>query len=219
MTPRQDATTAEVISTVPGPAGYMCGLTWDGTRLWHSDQDAEMIYAVDPREGAVVRQFPCRQVRADLAFDGTRLLQVGGRPKQLVLVDPTTGEVVGTKPVPPASGRLTGTELGPEGIWLVLRGPTVVQLRDYASMDVTQEHPALGESPSGLTYAAGVVVYGDFDDGVLRAMDARTGAHLGQVAVPGRPTGITWDGERLWYCDFPARSFRSLALASVLATG
>lgn len=217
MTSRQDSTTAEVISTIPGPAAYMCGLTWDGTRLWHSDQDAEMIYAIDPREGTVERQFPCPRVRADLAFDGTQLLQVGDRPKRLVQIDPTTGEVVGTKPVPPASGRLTGTELGPDGIWLLLRGPTVVQLRDYASMEVVREFPALGDSPSGLTCAGGVVVYGDFDDGVLRAMDGRTGEHLGEVAVPGRPTGITWDGERLWYCDFAARSFRALALASVIA--
>ncbi|BCB88543.1 hypothetical protein Psuf_058560 [Phytohabitans suffuscus] len=99
---------------------------------------------------------------------------------------------------------------------MVLRAPTVVQLRDYASMDVLREFPALGESPSGLTYAAGVVVYGDFDDGVLRAMDPRTGEHLGQSAVPGHPTGITWDGERLWYCDFPARSFRALTLSCLL---
>ncbi|GAB3533135.1 NHL repeat-containing protein [Phytohabitans suffuscus] len=216
MTAGQHVTTAEVVRTVPGPAGYMCGLTWDGTRLWHSDQDAATIYAVDPRDGTVERRFECPYVRADLAFDGTRLLQVGGRPKQLVEIDPDTGEVTGMKPVPPASGRLTGTELGPEGIWMVLRAPTVVQLRDYASMDVLREFPALGESPSGLTYAAGVVVYGDFDDGVLRAMDPRTGEHLGQSAVPGHPTGITWDGERLWYCDFPARSFRALTLSCLL---
>lgn len=216
MTIYSDSGTVEVLHTLPGPGGYMCGLTWDGGRLWHSDQEAEMIYAIDPRDGTVTRQYPCPDVRADLAFDGERLLQVGGRPKRLVQVDPGTGEVVGSKPVLPASGRLTGTELGPEGIWLLLRGPTVVQLRDYASMEVIRELPAQGESPSGLTYAAGVVVYGDFDDGVLRAMDASTGEHLAQMAVPGRPTGITWDGERLWYCDFPARSFRAVELAPVL---
>src|SRR5262245_21927179 len=175
MTTRHDTPAAEVLRTIPAPSAYLCGLTWDGTWLWHSDQDAEMIYAVDPREGTVVRRFPCQHVRADLAFDGTRLLQVGERPKRLVLIDPTTGEVVGRKAVLPASGRLTGTELGPEGIWLLLRDPTVVQLRDYASMEVIREFPTAGESPSGLTYAAGVIVYGDFDDGVLRAMDPGTG--------------------------------------------
>ncbi|GAA4447436.1 hypothetical protein [Phytohabitans houttuyneae] len=219
MTPRQDTALAEVIRTIPAPSAYMCGLTWDGTRLWHSDQDVETIYAVDPRDGTVTLEFPCPHVRADLAFDGASLLQVGGRPKQLVLVDPTTGEVTGMKPVPPASGRLTGVEMGPEGIWMLMRAPTVVQLRDYATMDVIREFPAFGESPSGLTYAAGTVVYGDFDDGVLRAMDPRTGTPLGEAPVPGRPTGLTWDGERLWYCDFPGRSFRAIALGSLVGAG
>jgi outer membrane protein assembly factor BamB len=218
MTIRQGSPTAEVVATIPAPAAYLCGLTWDGTWLWHSDQDAQMLYAVDPRDGTVGRRWPCSRVRADLAFDGTRLVQVGDRPKRLVLIDPNTGEVVGTRPVLPASGRLTGIELNPEGIWMVLRGPTVVQLRDYASMEVIREFAGLGESPSGLTYAAGVVVYGDFDDGVLRAMDPQTGEALGQATVPGRPTGVTWDGQRLWYCDFPARSFRAATLASVLLT-
>jgi outer membrane protein assembly factor BamB len=217
MTSRHDPTTTDlIVRTIPGVDAYMCGLTWDGTRFWHSDQGTETIYAIDPGTGAVTRQFPCPYVRADLAFDGTRLVQIGDRPKRLVLLDPATGEIVGGKPVLPASGRLTGAEMGEEGIWMVLRGPTVVQLRDYASMEVIREFPALGESPSGLTYAGGVVVYGDFDDRSLRAMDARTGEHLGQVALPGSPTGLTFDGELLWYCDFRARAFRALELASLL---
>lgn len=217
MTTHPDEATAPIIRTLPGPGRYMCGLTWDGTYLWHSDQQAEHIYAVDPADGTVARRFACPQVRADLAFDGIGLCQVGGRPKRLVLVDRETGEVTGQKQVPPASGRLTGTELGPQGIWMCLRGPTVVQLRDYRTMEVVREYPALGESPSGLTYADGVIVYGDFDDAVLRAMDPGTGEHLGSAAVPGRPTGMTWDGRQLWYCDFPARAFRALDLKAVLS--
>ena len=215
MTSSPETAVAEVTATIPGPAAYMCGLTWDGTWLWQSDQDAARIYAVDSADGTVRREFACPSVRADLAFDGEHLVQVGDRPKQLVLVDRDGGEIVGRKPVPPASGRLTGVELGPEGVWMVLRGPTVVQLRDYESMAVVHEFAALGESPSGLTYAGGTVVYGDFDDGALRAMDARTGRHLGTIAVPGRPTGLTWDGRRLWYCDVPGRSFRALELSAV----
>jgi len=216
MTPSQDTAIAAIIHTIPSPSAYMCGLTWDGTRLWYSDQDQQTIYAIDSRDGTVSKQFRCPHVRADLAFDGTHLLQVGGRPKQLVRVDPESGEIVGMTPVEPASGRLTGVEMGPEGIWMLLRAPMVVQLRDYATMEVRQEFPAYGESPSGLTYAGGTIVYGDFDDGVLRAMDPRTGTPLGETPVPGRPTGLTWDGENVWYCDFPGRSFRALSLSSVV---
>ena len=212
MTAPEDRATALISTTLPGPAEYMCGLTWDGTTLWHSDQDAAKVYAIDPADGRVVREFSNALVRADLAFDGTWLAQVGGRPKRLVLLDRLTGEVRGHRPVLPASGRLTGTEYGPEGVWMCLRGPTVVQLRDRDTMEVLREHPAHGSSPAGLTYADGVVVYGDFDDAALYAMDPETGADLGSLPVPGRPTGLTWDGERIWYCDFPARSFRAVEL-------
>ena len=76
---------------ITAPASYLCGLTWDGTYLWHSDQDAARIYAIDRATGAVVRTFRCGFVRADLTFDGSMLCQVGGRPKRLVLIDPGTG--------------------------------------------------------------------------------------------------------------------------------
>ncbi|MEU4826682.1 PQQ-like beta-propeller repeat protein [Actinomadura citrea] len=217
MTSGETAATAAGTGALPAPAAYMCGLTWDGARLWHSDQDAEKIFAIDPATGGVSRTLACDRVRADLAYDGARLCQVGGRPKRIVLIDPDDGRITGEKEVLPASGRLTGIELGPEGMYMCLRGPTVVQLRDYDTMTVLREFPAEGESPSGLTYADGVVVYGDFDDAVLRAMDPRTGEHLGALPVPGRPTGLTWDGRRLWYCDFPARAIRPLELSAVLS--
>jgi hypothetical protein len=204
-------------SVLRAPGSYLCGLTWDGRHLWHSDQVAERIYAIDPSDGSVLRTFACRHVRADLAYDGEALCQIGGRPKRLVLIDPRTGEVAGSRPILPASGRVTGAELGPEGLWLVLRGPNTVQLRDYPEMTVRREYLVPGCGPAGLTCADGLVVYGEFESGLLYALDPGTGAPLGCARLDGRPTGITWDGERLWYCDFPARELRAITLASVLA--
>jgi outer membrane protein assembly factor BamB len=203
--------------SLPAPAQYLCGLTWDGTRLWHSDQGAGTIYAIDRTDGTVLREFRCPYVRADLAFDGSFLCQVGGRPKRIVLVDRTSGEVVGNREVLPASGRLTGIELGPEGMWMCLRLPMVVQLRDYPALTVRREYEVPLSAPSGLTYAHGIVVVGDFEQGTLHAVDAATGRHLGSTSVRGRPTGLTWDGERVWYCDFPNRCFRTVELDAVLA--
>jgi hypothetical protein len=194
------------------PGEYACGLTWDGAQLWHSDQGTRRIYAIDPADGATVRELACGWVRADLAFDGSRLCQVGGRPKRLVLVDRDTGQVTGQRAIAPRGGRVTGAEMGPEGLWLLLRGPMVVQLRDYPGMTVLREYPVPGAAPSGLTYVRGSVVYGEFEAGRLHAIDAATGAHLGSARVAGRPTGLTWDGERLWYCDFPNRLARSIEL-------
>lgn len=205
------STTHSPAASLPVPGDYPCGLTWDGARLWHSDQGSGRIYALDPG-GAVVREIACELVRADLAWDGAQLLQVGGRPKRLVVVDPDTGDVVATRPVRPPSGRLTGLEVGPDGIWMCLRGPTVLQRRDPATLAVEVEYPVPGSAPSGLTWADGAVIHGDYDDGVLYVTDAASGAARGTVAVTGRPTGLTWDGARLWYCDFPGRRIRPVEL-------
>jgi streptogramin lyase len=212
MTPHETKATSPLIRILPAPATYLCGLTWDGTRLWHSDQEARKIYALSPATGTVLREFPCVWVRADLTHDGTHLCQVGGRPKRIVLVDAETGTVKGHKEVAPASGRLTGLELAPDGLWMCLRGPTVVQLRDYTTMTVLREYPVPGDSPSGLTVAGDLIVYGDVAEAVLRTLDSRTGKITGVISVPGRPTGLTWDGRQLWYCDFPGRAIRSLGL-------
>lgn len=207
---------APVARTLPAPTAYLCGLTWDGALLWHSDQDARTIFAIDPADGTVARSLACARVRADLGYDGARLVQVGGRPKRLLLIDPATGESAGEKQVLPPSGRLTGIEFGPEGLWMCLRGPTVVQLRNYATMAIEREYRVGGESPSGLTYVDGMVLHGDFGDSTVRACDARTGAQIGAFRVPGRPTGMTWDGRHLWYCDFPARALRAIELDTAL---
>jgi hypothetical protein len=207
--------TVPVARSLPSPGRYMCGLTWAGGYLWHSDQDAGKIFAIERVTGSVVREFDCPEARADLASYEGRLCQVGGRPKRLLLIDPETGEMVGQKQVAPPSGRLCGVEMGPEGMWMCLRNPSVAQLRDFATMTVRREHSVEG-GPSGLTYANGVVVYSEFEAGTVRAVDAVTGKCLGAVAVEGHPTGMTWDGYQLWYCDFEARAVKSIRLDDVV---
>jgi hypothetical protein len=203
---------ARVLESIPAPATYLCGLTWDGEYLWHSDQEAKRIWALDRNDGAVVRSFHCGWVRADLAFDGSMLCQVGGRPKRLVLVDRESGAVTGIVRVEPSSGRVTGAAMGPDGMWMCLRDPMVLQLRDYPALEIVREYPVPGVQPSGLTYAHGFVLYGEFPTGFVHAVDAASGRHVATTPVKGRPTGMTWDGERVWYCDFASRLVRATEL-------
>ena len=217
MTALPDAT-LPVVRAIPGPGSYMCGLGAGDGRLWHSDQEQLRIYALDPASGAVLHSVECRWVRADLTYHDRIVYQVGGRPKRLVMVEPTSGEIVGQRPVLPASGRLTGVEVGPEGVWMCLRAPTVVQLRDLPTMTVQREHEVPG-LPSGLTCADGVVVYADFEGGMVRAVDPGTGALLAAAFVEGHPTGLAWDGDLLWYCDFSTRTVKAVRLAELLAAG
>ena len=215
MTPWPTSTDVPVHRWLPAPGNYLCGLTWDGEYLWHSDQEAGTIVTVDPGDGSVVRTLNCSQLRADLTCHNGWLCQVGGRPKRILLIDPQTGDIVNQKQVSPPSGRLCGIEMGPEGMWMCLRAPAVVQLRDFDTMSVQRELPVAG-SPSGLTYVDGMVLYSEFEAGILRAVDTVTGSILATVPVEGRPTGMTWDGEQLWYCDFEARQFKAIRLNDVL---
>ncbi|WP_026421233.1 hypothetical protein [Actinokineospora inagensis] len=215
MTLHPSPATAAIRRIVPLPGSYPCGLTWDGSRLWHSDQPAGEIYEL-AESGTVLRTVPCRAVRADLTFDGDLLCQVGFRPKRLILIDRDSGKQIDRREVPPASGRLTGVEHCADGIWMVLRGPTVLQLRDYETMAVLREFPTGGSEPSGLTYADGVVVHGDYVERRVRATDAATGEELGSVLVDGNPTGMAWDGQHVWYCDFPGKRACALDLADIL---
>ncbi|MBV9445852.1 MAG: hypothetical protein JO345_08150 [Streptosporangiaceae bacterium] len=207
--------TAPVTRSLSGPGIYMCGLTWGDGLLWHSDQAAGKIFAMDRAIGTVVREIDCPQARADLAYHDGLLYQVGGRPKRLLLIDPRTGALVGQQQVSPPSGRLCGTEAGPEGMWMCLRNPSVVQLRDFESMTVRREYPVPG-GPSGLTYAPGFILYSQFEAGTIHAVDAATGRLLGGVRVAGHPTGLTWDGYEIWYCDFRARTINAIRLNDVL---
>ncbi|MEO0971582.1 MAG: hypothetical protein AAFX85_00695 [Pseudomonadota bacterium] len=192
------------------PGEYPCGLTWDGKSFWHSDQAAKKIWSLDPTDGHILQEHNCPAVRADLAYDGSMLAQVGKRPKRLVLVDPSSGSWVHDLPINPANGRTTGAEFSPDGLWLLLRNPTVIQLRKYPSMEVVREHAVRMTEPSGLTWCDGVVVVGEFTTGMFHALDAASGRYRAFRRVPGKPTGMTWDGERIWYCDFPSRKARAI---------
>ncbi|MFI9005784.1 YncE family protein [Actinosynnema sp. NPDC053489] len=208
-------TTIPVVRSLPSPGDYLCGLTWFDRLLWQSDQDAGRIWAVEPGFGEVVRELECDRVRADLTHHDGLLCQVGGRPKRLVLVDPATGGVVGTKAVTPSNGRLCGVEATAEGVWMCLRAPAVLQLRDFETMTVLREIPVEG-SPSGLTAVNRTAVYAEFDTGLVRAVDTRTGRITGTARVEGAPTGMAWDGYSLWYCDFRARRLKAIRLDDVL---
>lgn len=185
------------------PSQYQCGLAWDGTQLWHSDQDLTTLFAIDPSNGEVTKELTSAWIRADLTFNGTHLVQVGGRPKRLVYLSPDTGHKQRMQDVVPKSGRLTGIEYVPnQGYWMLFRGPTTIQLREPVNLDVIREFPACGQSPSGLTVVGDHLVHADFETAELRTMSTHDGSTGTVVTMPGQPTGMTWDGENIWVCDF-----------------
>lgn len=200
----------DVLRSLPAPGAYLCGLAWDGVSLWHSDQQAGEVYALDPSDGTVRSTVPCPGARADLTFHAGRLWQIGERPKRFLVLDPRTGEVLERRAIRPSNGRVCGAEVRPEGVWVCLRRPAVVQLRSIDTVDVVHEFPVVG-NPSGLTEVGGVVYYTDFEEVVIRGYDVATGEQVFSEPATGSPTGLTYDGRYLWYCDFPGRALRAIA--------
>lgn len=188
---------------LPAPSQYQCGLAWDGEYLWHSDQDDKLLFQIDPIDGSVIKTLHSAWIRADLTYNGKHLVQIGGRPKRLVFLSTETGHKQAMQEVLPASGRLTGIQwVANEGYWMLFRAPTTIQLREPKNLTVTREFEVSGDSPSGLTVMEGTIVYGDHAGADLRTVSATSGQPGPRLELPGRPTGMTSDGTRIWCCDF-----------------
>ena len=53
---------------IPSPGSHMCGLTWDGHFLWHSDGSTNQLYCFDLSTNQLLRSLPCPEVRTGLSF-------------------------------------------------------------------------------------------------------------------------------------------------------
>jgi len=185
---------------IPAPGTHLCGLAWDGTTLWHSDAGTATIYALDPQTGTVRFSLRCPGVRTDLTWAGELLVQVIDTPKRLCYLRPTGG-VAGFQPVEPPTTVLCGLEASGDQLWLGYEVPPTIQLRDLETLTVQRELPVEGRI-AGLTCLPNLVIYADHENSLIRSVDAISGEIVGRLKVSGSPTGLTWDGSRLWYCDY-----------------
>lgn len=197
------------------PGRHLCGLTWLDGLLWYSDHGLDEIIAVDPATGAVVNRFPCPGVRTGLtAVDGERLIQVVDGDKRLRELDPHTGQVIAEYPNPRPGGELCGIQSTPDGLWTGYSDPPVIELRRLPDPEPILSVP-VNEDVADLTVAGDLVVFANHPDARLNFLDPRARLIVEVVHVMGKPTGLTWDGERLWYCDYAASHLRAVEVASL----
>ncbi|MBP3040971.1 hypothetical protein J9303_15920 [Bacillaceae bacterium Marseille-Q3522] len=67
----------------PSPGEHLCGLTWDGKYLWHSDGLENSIYQIDRQSGKITKKIKTENVRTDLTTDDSFLYQIGGKSKAI----------------------------------------------------------------------------------------------------------------------------------------
>jgi hypothetical protein len=179
----------------------LCGLTWVDGVLWFSDAGLEQILAVDPESGRIVRTIACPEVRTDLTHVDNRLVQIAGPAKDLRVIDVRSARVEAVRRNPRPGAELCGLEVEGDLVWMGFRDPALIDCRRWSDLSLIASVPV--EQPvAGLTVAGGRIAFACYPLGTINVCEIGTGNVVSQFRVAGNPTGLTWDGERFWYCDY-----------------
>jgi hypothetical protein len=197
---------------------HLCGLAWLDGLLWYSDGTLDEIMAVDPESGAVAERLTCRSVQTGLtaADGGRRLVQVVDDDKRLRALDPRSGEVLAEYPNPRPGGELCGLHDTPDGLWMGYQDPPVIDLRRHGDHEAIISLP-VRDDVADLTVMRDLVVFASHRGGRLNVVDPRAERIVEVIPVAGSPTGLTWDGTNLWYCDYPTSHLRAVEMTTIEA--
>jgi hypothetical protein len=195
-------------------ADVLCGLAWSGDLLWFADAGRERIVAVAPHSGgAEVASVACPGLRCGLATVGGNLVYTAGLDHRLHIVDPATGELVAQVRNPRPGMAVTGMEGGRHGLWLGYGD--LLDLRNQRDFSAMTTFVVNGRI-SGITATDRYVIYADRQAELITLVDST----MQQVALPvnvhGSPTGLSWDGARIWYGDSSASRLRAIDVPGVV---
>jgi glutamine cyclotransferase len=189
----------------------LCGLTWLDGLLWYSDSVLDQIVAIDAATGRVVRRISCPGVRTDLTSIGRHLIQVVTANRLLRKIDVDSGLIAEEAHNPRSGEELCGLEVCSKGIWLGYRGTATLDLRnlhDFKLIDTI----AVEDDVAGVTVIDRFVAFASFSNSLIHLLDPTSRQVVASVSVPGKPTGLTFDGRRIWYCDYSTVQLRAIEL-------
>lgn len=191
-----------------------CGLTWLGECLWFSEAVSGQISAVDPVTGKVVHRVDCAGVRGDLTTYGGLLVQVVGDRMALRFIDPESGRCEHELANPCPGSTLRGLEATSQGIWFGYSDLRRAELRDPEGLRLL-DTIHLRRQVSGLTASDSYVAYSHRQSGLINLVDVQQGREVASYDVAGNPTGVTWDGTRIWYCDWGTLQIRAIEVLGI----
>ncbi|MGW4393737.1 hypothetical protein ACWEHA_00465 [Amycolatopsis nivea] len=202
------------VRDLPVRALKLCGLTWSGEVLWFSEGVLNRITSVEPVSGEVGQHLACPDVRTDLTTMSGRLVQVAGEARALRVLDPVDGSVVTELPNPRPGGLLCGLEATQHGVWFGYEDRRIVDLRDAGDLSLIDTIP-VSHPPAGVTVTDDFLAYADYRGGTVNLVDLGTRREVARYDAPGNPTGLTWDGSRIWYCDHTTLQLRAIDLPGI----
>lgn len=202
---------AGTVRDVPVRALKMCGLTWSGQFLWFSEAVSNEIIAIDTCDGTVLHRVPCPEVRTDLTTLRGNLMQIAGGERALRVIDPNSAAVVAEVPNPRPGHVLCGLEATSHGIWLGYEDLGIIDLRSQEDFHLI-DSIHVGGSVAGVTVSDSFLVYADYRAATINLVDLDERRELAAYSVAGNPTGLTWDGSKIWYCDHTTLQLRAITV-------
>lgn len=202
------------VRDIPVRALKLCGLTWSGNFLWFSEGVLNQIIAVDPVTGDVEHRVACADVVTDLTTMGGHLVQVTGRHRSLRVIDPENGATVTELPNPRQDAVLCGLEATQHGVWFGYEDRRLIDLRDVNGLSLIDTIP-VAHPPAGVTVTDDFLAYADYKAATINLVDLASKREVASYTVAGNPTGLTWDGSQLWYCDHTTLQLRAVAVPGI----
>jgi hypothetical protein len=94
---------------------------------------------------------------------------------------------------------MCGLEAAADSLWLGHKKSSVVALRRWRDQSfVISIEPDAGVG--GVTVIDARLAVTDYPQAHINIINPATKKTLVYIAVRGNPAGLTWDGQRLWYC-------------------
>jgi len=194
----------------------LCGLTWLGQFLWFADALREQVVAVDPYSAATVQTLACPGLRVGLATYGGHLVYVAGPDLRLHVVDPGTGAQVDRFDNPRPGQVCTGLEGGRSGLWLGYPGRLELRSPADLALVTTVELPGV---PTGVAVTDRYLICSNRWDESITIVDPVLEQAVLPINVHGAPTGLAWDGTRIWYCDSAHSRLRAIDVPGLVRSG
>lgn len=197
--------TAGSVRDINVDADELAGLTWFGHALWFADPSREHAVPIDPASGEVGDPVPCPGLRAGLTTIGGNLLY-GTDGAVLRLLDPRAGAVIRDIQLS-RQAEVTGLEAIRDGLWIGYRD--ALEFRRLADLELINTIRA-PFGVNGVTVTDRYVAYSDCLGEAITVHDTVPERDVLQIHVHGRPTGLAWDGLRIWFCDAANIRLRAL---------
>jgi streptogramin lyase len=210
--PAQPLRLGEIVHEFPCPGTDPRGLTWDGTHLWHVDDDSGLIYKLNPTNGSVLASFAAPGVsdsthRQGLAWDGDVLFHAEYFSGLVYRLDPVSGSVMSSFVSPTTTP--CGLTWDGEALW------TTSYIDDkiyrFSATDGTLCHSLdpPDDGPWGVAWTGSTLWHGTF--GLLGQpqfeLNPGDGSVIRSFTSPHESyfLGMTWDGSALWVVDHAGR--------------